>query len=211
MIVYVADEEDRAGRTGSDERLVPLLDRALAGLDQGDSALRASLLGRLAGALRGGRGAPSSRQGSRRGRGAVLALAVLALVAGGALAVGRGVPARLAGAAAGAWAAVRDRVDEATTSRPAPATPRPAPASAVRPEVEILLRSSPPGAKVVRLDTGHPVGTTPVRFEVPRRAASLWVEMSLAGFQPVKLEIDLRRDTTATVAFERTRAKAARR
>ena len=39
-------------RAGSDERLVPLLERALAGLDPGDSTLRASLLGRLAGALR---------------------------------------------------------------------------------------------------------------------------------------------------------------
>jgi len=198
-------------RTPGGERIPPDVAAIVARCLEKRAADRFATMGELAGALRGGRGAPSARQGSRRGRGAVLALAVLALVAGGALAVGRGVPARLAGAAAGAWAAVRDRVDEATTSRPASAPPRPAPAPAVRPEVEILLRSSPPGAKVVRLDTGHPVGTTPVRFEVPRRAASLWVEMSLAGFQPVKLEIDLRRDTTATVAFERTRAKAARR
>ena len=39
-------------RAGDDERLVPLLERALAELDPGDSTLRASLLGRLAGALR---------------------------------------------------------------------------------------------------------------------------------------------------------------
>ena len=39
-------------RAGDDVRLVPLLERALAALDPGDSALRASLLGRLAGALR---------------------------------------------------------------------------------------------------------------------------------------------------------------
>ncbi|HSK52599.1 MAG TPA: AAA family ATPase, partial [Clostridia bacterium] len=39
-------------RAGDDERLVPLLERALAAQDPGDSALRADLLGRLAGALR---------------------------------------------------------------------------------------------------------------------------------------------------------------
>ena len=39
-------------RAGDDERLVPLLERALATLGPGDSELRASLLGRLAGALR---------------------------------------------------------------------------------------------------------------------------------------------------------------
>ena len=39
-------------RAGDNERLVPLLERALARLDTGDSALRAALLGRLAGALR---------------------------------------------------------------------------------------------------------------------------------------------------------------
>ena len=41
-------------RAGDDERLVPLLERALATLRPGDSTLRASLLGRLAGALRDG-------------------------------------------------------------------------------------------------------------------------------------------------------------
>ena len=39
-------------RAGDNERLVPLLERALAALDPGDSALRAALLGRIAGALR---------------------------------------------------------------------------------------------------------------------------------------------------------------
>jgi hypothetical protein len=39
-------------RAGDDEQLVPLLERALAALDPGDSTLRAALLGRLAGALR---------------------------------------------------------------------------------------------------------------------------------------------------------------
>ena len=39
-------------RAGDDERLAPLLERALATLGPGDSVLRASLLGRLAGALR---------------------------------------------------------------------------------------------------------------------------------------------------------------
>ena len=39
-------------RAGDDERLVPLLERALAAQDPSDSALRAALLGRLAGALR---------------------------------------------------------------------------------------------------------------------------------------------------------------
>jgi DNA-binding SARP family transcriptional activator len=40
-------------RAGMDERLIPLLEEGLAGLDPGDSALRARLLSRLAGAHRG--------------------------------------------------------------------------------------------------------------------------------------------------------------
>jgi hypothetical protein len=44
--------EDTYLRAGADEQLVPLLEEALAALDEGDVELRARLLGRLAGALR---------------------------------------------------------------------------------------------------------------------------------------------------------------
>jgi hypothetical protein len=170
-------------------------------------------MGELAAALRGGR---APRAGTARWfeRPVALALAALALVVALAVAVRLGTPQRIAGAAAAAWTSLRDRVDEATSTRapapvPAPARTVAPPARAARPTVELLLRSSPPGAKVVRVDTRERLGTTPLRVRVPRKAASLWVEVTLAGFEPVKLEIDQRRDTTANVTFERVRRKPA--
>jgi serine/threonine-protein kinase len=179
---------------------------------------RFATMAELAEALRGRR-PPSAGEPGRR-RLPVAALAAVALLAVAAVAVGLGLPERLRDRVAPAWRALRERVDGATSTRPSPspaptatrATPSPAPARpAPRPTVELLLRSTPPGAKVVRLDTGERLGTTPLRVDVPRKAASLWIEMTLAGFQRVKFEVDLRRDTTANVAFERAPRRASRR
>jgi eukaryotic-like serine/threonine-protein kinase len=191
---------------------------------------RYATMAELAEALRGRRAAARA-PGARRGRLVAAALAALALVGGGAAALRLGLPQRLGGEVAPAWSALRERVDDATSTRapPAPApkaaAPSPAPSArpaqkaapapaarpAPRPTVELLLRSTPPGARVVRLDTGERLGATPVRVNVPRRAASIWIEMTAPGFRPVKFQVDLRRDTTANVAFERASRRTSRR
>lgn len=225
-------------QTAGGEPIPPEVAAIVARCLEKRSADRFATMGELAEALRAARAACAGTGAAgavrrRGGRAVALALAALALVAAGVAAVVLGIPQRVAGRAAGAWTSVRDLVDEATTT-PAAAPPRtqaaapprahaaaptrapaaatPAPARpAPRPTVELLLRSSPPGAKAVRLDTGEELGTTPLRVNVPRRAGSLWIEVRLAGFDPVKLEIDPRRDTTANVTFERSRRKAAAR
>jgi hypothetical protein len=77
--------------------------------------------------------------------------------------------------------------------------------------VELLLRSTPPGARVVRLDTSERLGRTPLRIDVPRKAASVWLQMTLEGWEPIRFTVDLRKDNTANVEFRRPPKKAARR
>jgi hypothetical protein len=77
--------------------------------------------------------------------------------------------------------------------------------------VELLLKSSPAGARVVRLDTKERLGRTPVRVDVPRKAATVWIEMTLDGWRPVRFAVDLRKDNTATVEFLRASRRTSRR
>jgi serine/threonine-protein kinase len=77
--------------------------------------------------------------------------------------------------------------------------------------VELALRSSPAGAKVVRLDTGERLGRTPLRIDVPRKAATVWIQMALDGYQPIKFAVDLRRDNSANVTFQGVKKPARRR
>jgi serine/threonine-protein kinase len=87
-----------------------------------------------------------------------------------------------------------------------------APAPAPRPAtVELSLRSSPTGARVVRLDTGARLGRTPLRLNVPRKAATVWIQMTLDGYQPIKFTVDLRRDNSANVTFQGARKTTRRR
>jgi hypothetical protein len=67
--------------------------------------------------------------------------------------------------------------------------------------VELVLRSSPPGAAVVRLDTGQRLGKTPLKLNVARKEATIWIQMRLDGHAPVKFAVDLRKDNTANVTF----------
>jgi hypothetical protein len=95
----------------------------------------------------------------------------------------------------------------ATATAKAPARPTPArPAT-----VELLLKSSPAGARVVRLDTKERLGRTPLRLDVPRKSATIWIEMTLDGWRPVRFAVDLRKDNTATVEFLRASKKTSRR
>jgi hypothetical protein len=67
--------------------------------------------------------------------------------------------------------------------------------------VELVIRSSPPGAAVVRLDTGQRLGRTPLKLNVARKEAVIWIQMRLDGHAPVKFAVDLRKDNTANVTF----------
>jgi hypothetical protein len=63
---------------------------------------------------------------------------------------------------------------------------------------------------VVRLDTGKKLGKTPLHAAVPRKAATIWLEVRLDGHAPLKFAGDLREDVVANVTLRRTkRAKAA--
>ncbi len=94
----------------------------------------------------------------------------------------------------------------------APRAKAPARAPAARPAtVELSLRSSPAGARVVRLDTGARLGKTPLRLNVPRKAATIWLQMTLDGYQPVKFTVDLRRDNGANVTFQGAKKGTRRR
>jgi serine/threonine-protein kinase len=77
--------------------------------------------------------------------------------------------------------------------------------------VELSLRSSPSGAKVVRLDTGERLGKTPLRVDVPKKGATVWIQMTLDGYQPIKFTVDLRRDNSANVTFQGVKKPARRR
>jgi hypothetical protein len=63
----------------------------------------------------------------------------------------------------------------------------------------------------VRLDTGERLGKTPLRADVPRKAATVWLQMTLDGHQPIKFTVDLRRDNTANVTFQSAKPPARRR
>ncbi len=90
----------------------------------------------------------------------------------------------------------------ATTSRATPPSRTGSgPGSQQRGAVELLIRSSPPGASVVRLDTGQRLGKTPLRVNVARKAAEVWLRLTLDGYKQVKFAVDLRRDNTANVAL----------
>ncbi len=85
------------------------------------------------------------------------------------------------------------------------------PAPKPPPPVELRVRSTPAGATIVRLDTGERLGRTPSRVKVPRKAAVVWIRMSLDGYEPVKFAVDLRKDNAASVSLHRVPRKASRR
>ena len=79
----------------------------------------------------------------------------------------------------------------------------------LRTTVELVLHSNPAGASVTRLDTGQRLGKTPLKVNVHRKEAAVWIQMHLPGYAPVKFTVDLRKDNTANVTF-RGRAKSAK-
>jgi serine/threonine-protein kinase len=163
-----------------------------------------------------------------------------ALAIAGVAAARLGLPQRLSSAMKPAERAARELVQDAREAvlpkaggnpPPASATARPPPSSAPArapakaagpsrsrsaappraPTVELSLRSSPAGATVVRLDTGQRLGKTPLRADVPRKAAKVWVQLRLDGYAPVKFAVDLRKDASANVTLRRAAKKTAQR
>jgi hypothetical protein len=89
-----------------------------------------------------------------------------------------------------------------------------APARATPPRhatVELVLKSSPPGARVVRLDTNERLGRTPLKLDVRRKEATVWLEMSLDGWHSIRFAVDLRKDNTANVEFRKASHKTRRK
>jgi serine/threonine-protein kinase len=113
------------------------------------------------------------------------------------------------------------------TAPPPEPTPRPAPPEpvAARPKapvaapaapkraatVELAVRTSPTGARVTRLDTGERLGRAPVRLNVPRKAATVWIQVALDGYQPIKFAVDLRKDNSANITFQGAKRPSRRR
>jgi serine/threonine-protein kinase len=212
-------------KTPRGEKIPPALADVVMRCLEKKPADRFRSMAALADALREPRKA-RVRAGSRR-RLAGAAAAVAALALGGALAIRYDVPRQLRAAFTPAMRSVQSSVEEArtaaedaaarlapappaaSTSKPAaaPAAKAPARAAPARPTVELLLKSSPPGARVVRLDTNERLGRTPIRVDVPRKAATVWLQMTLDGWRPVKFAVDLRKDNTANVEFRRAPKK----
>jgi hypothetical protein len=64
---------------------------------------------------------------------------------------------------------------------------------------------------VVRLDTDERLGRTPLVVDVRRKEATIWLEMQLDGWRPVRFQVDLRKDNTANVEFLKASKRTARR
>jgi serine/threonine-protein kinase len=93
-----------------------------------------------------------------------------------------------------------------------PKAPVAAPAAPKRPAtVELAVRTSPTGARVTRLDTGERLGRAPVRLNVPRKAATVWIQVALDGYQPIKFAVDLRKDNSANITFQGAKRPSRRR
>jgi len=101
----------------------------------------------------------------------------------------------------------------ATEPAPAPAAAKAKPpAPPKRPAtVELSVRTSPSGARVTRLDTGERLGRTPLRVNVPRKAATVWIQVALDGWAPIKFAVDLRKDNAANVTFQPAKRTRRRR
>jgi hypothetical protein len=59
--------------------------------------------------------------------------------------------------------------------------------------VRLDVTTKPPGARIVRLDTGATIGTTPFGRGVPGEAAPVRVTLLLEGYEPVERELQLDR------------------
>ncbi len=75
-------------------------------------------------------------------------------------------------------------------------------------KVEIELYSIPPGAKVVRLDTGESLGRTPARVRVLKKSGDISLRFTLEGYAPIQASVDLATGGSASVAMRKLDKKA---
>lgn len=84
-----------------------------------------------------------------------------------------------------------------------PASVAVAPAPAVAPRmgaadaVTLTVHSSPPGAKVVRVDTGEELGVTPLMKALSRQEVPPRLRVELAGYAPLERAVELKQDASA--------------
>lgn len=92
--------------------------------------------------------------------------------------------------------------------RPAPPPPplvvvQPAPPVAVQPslptEVEATVESAPPGAAVVRIDTGEALGTTPFTTRLKYAPGEVAIRLELAGHEPVESKLQTDKSTAVSL------------
>ncbi|MBS2029501.1 MAG: serine/threonine protein kinase [Deltaproteobacteria bacterium] len=84
----------------------------------------------------------------------------------------------------------------AAPAMPVVAPPAPAPAP-----VQWKLASSPPGAQVVRADTGEVLGVTPLEKTVPATGTAVTLKLSLPGYEPAERSVRADADTSLEVAL----------
>ncbi|WAS87755.1 MULTISPECIES: serine/threonine-protein kinase [unclassified Corallococcus] len=63
--------------------------------------------------------------------------------------------------------------------------------------VTLTVHSSPPGAKVVRVDTGEELGVTPLTKALSRQAVPPQLRVELAGYVPLERAVDLKQGAAA--------------
>lgn len=72
-----------------------------------------------------------------------------------------------------------------------------------QPTVELELRSTPSGAKVVRLDTGELLGRTPLRVKVSQRSREVRLRFTLDGYDPGSATASLRSGGKVSVTLRK--------
>jgi hypothetical protein len=68
-------------------------------------------------------------------------------------------------------------------------------------QVEVEVRSRPPGAQVTRRDTGELLGQTPVTLKLPRAESEVPLLLSLDGYEPLQRSVKPSRDMSMEVAL----------
>jgi serine/threonine-protein kinase len=161
-------------------------------------ALRPASMAVVAAALRG---APLVRPAARPHR------AQLGFIASGMAAVALG-----AVLVAGLWptpapaAQVPPRSLAAREMRPLPP-----PVEVVPSEVTLLVMTEPPGALVSRVDSGEPLGRTPLEVRVARATTAVPVRIELAGYQPLERSVSTDQSQRLEVALRAVSPKVTAR
>jgi hypothetical protein len=70
--------------------------------------------------------------------------------------------------------------------------------------VDLELRSSPPGAKVVRLDTGELLGRTPLKLKFYQKQRQVALRFTLDGYEPAKASASLKSDRKVSVTLRKS-------